>query len=123
MNALPIILWTLICILIVGILFINIAYLARTETQTITITDKGIKVDAAANENGAGTLASYLIYTRSGEVLTNKNSIWYNKWRSDELQGKLKIGKTYRVKTVGFRSPVLGLHKNILTATEIKKKK
>lgn len=123
MIILFIIIWTITCFIIVSTLFINIAYLTKTGTQTITISDKGIKVDAVANDNSAGTLASYLIYTKSGEVFTNKNSLWYNKWRSDELQGKLKIGKTYRVKTVGFRVPVLGMHKNILSAVEVKNKK
>ena len=115
--------WILICIIIVGILFLNLIYLQRTGTQTITITDKGITVDTYTTENGGGAISKYMIYTKSGEVFVNRNSLWYKKWRSAELQGKLKIGKTYRIQTCGFRVPILGMYKNILTATEVKPKK
>lgn len=121
MNLL-IIAWTLICIIIVGVIFLNLFYLRHTETQTITITDKGITVDAYITENGSGATSKYMIYTKSGEVFINRNSLWYRKWKSDELQGKLKVGKIYQIKTCGFRIPVLGMYKNILSATEIKKK-
>lgn len=115
--------FALVIAIFVGAIVLNIIYLHKTGSQTITVSDKGITVDSYTTENGGGTLSKYMIYAKSGEVFVNKNSLWYRKWRSDELQGKIKIGKTYRIKTCGFRSPVFGLHKNILSATEIKKKK
>lgn len=115
--------WTLTCIFIVGLFLVNIAYISTIGTQKITIVDKGITVDSYSTENGSGAQSKYMIYTKSGEVLINRNSLWYRKWTSDELQGRLKIGQTYRVKTCGFRVPWMGLYKNILSATEIRKKK
>lgn len=123
MNSFVITVWTIICIIITAILFLNLIWVTQTSTQTITISGKSLRVSAFGSENGGGATSTYLIHTKSGEVLANQNSLIYRKFTSDELQGKLKIGKTYRIKTCGFRVPILGMYKNILSATEIKQKK
>ena len=65
-------------------------------------------------------IARYMIYTRDGQVMRNTNSIFFMKFKSDELFMTLKPGKTYQVKTCGIRVPFLGWYKNIISATEIK---
>ncbi len=106
-----------IIVFVIFLPFIHYAYCHRTiSTETITIRDKGIIVTG----NDQGTHSEHMIYTTNGQALKNTNSLWFKKWNSDELQSKLQIGKTYKIKTYGIRKPFLGLYKHIISATEIK---
>lgn len=55
----------------------------------------------------------YLIFT-DGEVFQNKDSIFFWKFNSSDIQGNLKIGSTYKVKVVGVRIPIFSLYRNII---------
>ncbi len=89
--------------------------------ETIKVSDKGIVVrNVYAGDNSSSSVSDYMIYTTNGQAIKNTNCIWFWKLRSDELQGKLKKGKKYKIKTWGVRVPWLGLYKHIISATEIK---
>lgn len=93
---------------------------ATVSNETITVSDKGIVVESYGNSETAGTISNYMVYTTDGQAIKNTNCIWFWKFKSDELQGKLKKGKKYRIKTWGVRIPWLGMYKHIITATEVK---
>ena len=93
---------------------------ATVSSETITVSDKGIVVESYGSGESAGTMSHYMVYTTNGQALKNTNNIWFWKFRSDELQGKLKKGKKYKIKTWGIRIPWLGLYKHIISATEVK---
>ena len=94
--------------------------MATISNETITVSDKGIVVDSVGTGDGAYTVSHHMIYTTNGQALKNTNNIWFWKFRSDELQGKLKKGKKYNIKTWGVRIPWLGMYKHIISATEVK---
>ena len=96
---------------------------ATVSSETITVSDKGIVVESYGSGESAGTMSHYMVYTTNGQALKNTNNIWFWKFRSDELQGKLKKGKKYKIKTWGIRIPWLGLYKHIISATEVKTNK
>lgn len=85
---------------------------ATTRIERITITKIRFGQDKGS--------AKYMIYTRDGQVLTNANTIFFMKFKSDELFMKLKEGDTYEVKICGLRVPFLGWYKNIISAKEVK---
>ena len=93
---------------------------ATVSSETITVSDKGIVVESYGSGEYAGTMSHHMVYTTNGQALKNTNNIWFWKFKSDELQGKLKKGKKYKIKTWGVRIPWLGLHKHIISATEVK---
>lgn len=106
---------------IILVLLLNYWYCVATIShETITVSDKGVVVNAYSTGEGGGAVSRYMIYTTNGQAIANTNNIWFWKWRSDELQGKLKKGRKYKIKTWGVRIPWLGLFKHIISATEIK---
>ena len=87
--------------------------------DTITVSDKGMIVSSYGAGESHTTISHYMVYTTNGQAIKNTNCIWFWKFKSDELQGKLKKGKKYRIKTWGVRIPWLGMYKHIITATEV----
>ena len=93
--------------------FIRFVYQYSTiETQRITIQKLKFGADNSKTQ--------YMIYTKDGQVIRNANLLFFGKFKSDEIFAKLKVGKSYMVKTCGIRVPFLGWYKNIITITEIK---
>ncbi|MBQ8255405.1 MAG: hypothetical protein IJY99_00365 [Alphaproteobacteria bacterium] len=93
--------------------FIRFLYQYSTiETQRITIQKLKFGAD--------NSKAQYMIYTKDGQVIRNSNLLFFGKFKSDEIFAKLKVGKSYMVKTCGIRVPFLGWYKNVITITEIK---
>ena len=89
--------------------------------ETIKVADKGIVVrNVYVGDNSSSSVSDYMVYTTNGQAIKNTNCIWFWKFHSDELQGKFKKGKRYKIKTYGVRIPWLGLYKHIISATEIK---
>ncbi len=114
-------------LIIIGIiaffLLLHFIYCRATlSNETITVSDKGIVMNNVSSDKYNSTTSHYMVYTKNGQALKNTNNLWFWKWTSDELQGKLKKGKKYKIKTWGIRVPFLGWYKHILSATEIKQK-
>lgn len=105
-------LWIIVAIVLVLSVFNGLFLYATTRTERVTITQVRFGQDQG--------FAKYMIYTRDGQVLKNVNSVFFMKFKSDELFMKLKAGKTYEIKTCGVRVPFLGWYKNIISAKEIK---
>ena len=105
---------------IILILLLSYWYcMATISHETITVSDKGIVVNNYNTGDSVRSVSDYMIYTTNGQAIKNTNNIWFWKWRSDELQGKLQKRKKYKIKTWGVRIPWLGLYKHIISATEI----
>ncbi|MBR4891701.1 MAG: hypothetical protein IKZ34_00775 [Alphaproteobacteria bacterium] len=90
------IIFTIIAI-IISIILLNGLYCTTTVPQeTITVSDKGIVVKSHGENNS--TISDYMIYTTNGQAIKNTNNIWFWKWNSDEIQGKLKKAKNTKSK-------------------------
>lgn len=100
-----------------GILFIIVILIGSTvavylneNTYNITVTDKETKKD--------GDTSRYIVFseTSNGEVkvFENTDAIFVGKFNSSDMQGRLKVGETYEVKTIGFRIPILSMYENIV---------
>lgn len=97
-------------ILVIFIASVNIAVYSNKNAYDITVTDKETKKD--------GETSKYLVFaeTNRGEskVFKNTDALFVGKFNSSDLQGKLKVGDRYEVKTIGFRIPFLSSYENIV---------
>lgn len=116
--------WIELCIMFGVLLGIFLLYgwwcRATVSHETITVSDKGIVVNGYGGSEVSSVVSNYMVYTTNGQALKNTNNIWFWKFHSDELQGKLKKGKKYKIKTWGLRIKWLGMYKHIISATEVK---
>lgn len=69
-----------------------------------------------------GDSSKYLVYTDT-EVFENTDSLWYTKFNSSDIHGRLKAGHTYVVKVSGWRIPVLSWYRNIVEIVEEQERK
>jgi hypothetical protein len=71
-----------------------------------------------------GESSKYLIFTELKDgrvrVFENTDSFIEFKFNSSDLYGKLKEGKTYELRTYGWRIPFLSKYENIIGAEEDK---
>ncbi|MFW6226152.1 MAG: hypothetical protein ACOC3V_04270 [bacterium] len=99
-------------IIIFALLIISVTFLfqyATTEVVTIKVTDK----ERIVKDNGEKVESYYLVFTED-ETFKNVDALFHVKFRSSDLQGKLKVGETYTVKVYGFRSGFLSMYRNIV---------
>jgi hypothetical protein len=86
------------------------------ETYRATVTDKQVK--------RADTTDKYLIFTKLKDgnvrVFENTDSGIELKFDSSNVYAKIEVGKTYDLRTYGFRIPYFSMYENIIDVKEIK---
>lgn len=79
-----------------------------------------IKINRVYEKNNAdGQGVFYVVGEKQNgekEVFENKDTVFYLKYASADLQANLQVGKTYSVKVNGFRIPFLSQYRNIISA-------
>ena len=99
----------------IGLFFIisiaySIAYLSTTEIIEITIKDK----ERITTGSGENISSKFIIYEQS-EVFENTDAWLFFKFNSADVQNELTVGKTYKVKVVGWRIQFLSWYRNIIS--------
>lgn len=64
----------------------------------------------------------YMIFCKEkGENVTYTldDSFWHWSWNTSDIYGSLEVGKTYKIKTSGFRIPIISWYKNIYKITPV----
>ena len=100
-------------VLVLLIVGVKIAVYQNKNIYEITVTDKETKKD--------GSTSRYLIYADTDEgdkVFKNTDALFAGKFNSSDLQGELKVGKSYEVQTIGFRIPILSSYENVVEIIE-----
>lgn len=102
-----------IILLAILVLSISLAYLTLpyTTAEEVSVTVTG-KERAPSNRGGF-----YMVFTKE-ETFKNEDSKAYLKFNSSDVQGKLELGKTYKLKVYGFRIPILSKYRNIVKIYE-----
>ena len=98
------------------------AYYTKRTVQ-FTVKEKGTLTHGYTSDGDGRTWTDFMIYSKDNRAFKNVNCLWYWKWRSPELQSKLKIGKKYTATIYGWRVGALGWYHNIISVKEIKTKK
>lgn len=75
------------------------------ETVLITVTN--------TERITTGDESKYLVFTID-ETFENTDSIWFLKFDSSDIQGRLQPGQTYRADVYGWRIPFLSIYRNIV---------
>jgi hypothetical protein len=103
--------WTLIIagLIIALIIFISILPILHTTTYTnVTVVDKSY----------SGESDGYLVWIEDENgvqyELQNEDILLKGKFNSSTIQGKLKEGEKYNIKTVGWRIPLFSSYPNIV---------
>ena len=101
---------------IVGACSANAVSHLDREAYTATVVDKQVK--------RYGKSDKYLIYTKLQDgktrVFENTDSILEGKVNSSDLWADIEKGKTYELKTYGWRVPLLSSYENIIGIEEKK---
>lgn len=92
-----------------------VAYATRSEVVA-TVTDKE-RVCDGGGENGA-MRCRYLVFT---DVTTyeNTDTLWYLKFDSSDIQGRIAVGGRYRFTVYRWRVPWLSWYPNIIAAERV----
>ena len=98
-----------VCLLL-GVL---IPYGTIDVVNNVTITEK----ERITVGSGKEISHKYLVFTED-ETFENVDSVLFGKFRSSDLQGKLKVGETYNLKVCGYRSGILSAYRNIIRIEE-----
>ncbi len=98
-----------IAIVFVVFLVADLFYVSNTNSYThMTVTDKSY----------AGSEDSFIIWMEDDAGIqyefTNKDQWLRGKFNSSTVQGKLKEGCTYNIKTCGYRIPLFSWYENVI---------
>lgn len=99
----------IILIIVILIAILSIVPILHTTTYTnVTVIDKSY----------SGESDGYLVWVEDENgtqyELQNEDIILKGKFNSSTIQGKLKEGETYNIKTVGWRIPLFSSYPNIV---------
>lgn len=109
-----------VCFWLLVVVFFSAIYAYFTKRKTIfTVREKGTLTHGYTNNGNGSTYTNFMIYTRDDRALKNVNSLWYWKWRSTELQAKIKPGKKYEADIYGWRIGAFNVYPNIIRVKEI----
>jgi hypothetical protein len=101
-------------VLAIIILGLGAAYQYGTAREVkITVDDK----ERIVKGSGDSMDSYYLVFTENA-TYKNEDSFLYMKFRSSDIQGKLKIGETYTVKVYGWRIGLFSIYPNIIKIIE-----
>jgi len=99
----------LIGVLILIFVGYGIAYYNSVERILITVKDK----EQIVSGYGKDMSSKFIIYSEN-EVFENTDEIIFSKFNSADFQNNIEIGKTYQVKVIGWRIPILSSYRNII---------
>lgn len=101
---------------------IVVAIVGRIEFATfndheyiITVTDK----DRIYRDGDSKYLVFGEIEDGKSLVFQNTDEILRLKWNSSDIQGELRIGKTYEITVIGYRIPITSAYENIIKIKEV----
>ena len=104
----------LIFVILVLAIGLSVAYQYGTVKEVqITVSEKERIVKA----DGDDVTSYYLVFCED-ETFKNDDALFHGKFRSSDLQGKLKVGETYKVKVFGWRVGFLSMYRNIVKIIE-----
>ena len=107
-------------------LIVSIVLSFNDTDYTITVIEKERIVESDGDgESKSNTITSkYLVWgkTPDGDVLVFQNTDNFFRWKFDSstVQGKLEVGKTFKITVVGLRIPFLSCYQNIIKFEEEK---
>ena len=85
-------------------------YYNTVEEVEIKVNDK----EHVMYRNGSDLEDKYMVFTE-GEVFENTDDLFYLKFNSSDVQNELKVDSSYSVKVIGWRIPVMSMHRNIIS--------
>lgn len=91
----------------------------KNEPVTCTVTDK----DRSTASTESGSKSVFRIYTEGGDrcgTFGLADNPFAGNWNSADIYGRIKVGATYELETVGTRNGFMSWFPEITKATEVK---
>lgn len=106
----------LVILLLIGGLVFGVLNAFHVQTMTCTVEDKD---RTTVSDGDGGSKSDARVYTEQCGVLHVEDSILSWTFSSSDTYAKMKVGKTYHVKTRGHRVPFFSLFPNVVEAKEV----
>ena len=103
----------IIGLMVIPLLIIEICWWQTDEYVTITVTGKERIVETSGSGENTSVSSKYLVFSDK-ETFENTDVLFLGKFDSSDIQGKLKVDSTYRVKVYGWRIPLFSTYRNIV---------
>lgn len=103
--------------LVIAVFVFGSLYLVALNESKCNVLVTVIEKESTISGYGKNTSNRYLIFTKT-ETFENTDEWITGKFNSSDLYSKLKPGKTYYLRVIGWRIPFLSMYRNII---EIKK--
>jgi hypothetical protein len=104
-----------IILLVIG--YMVIPYFTQ-DSVILTVTDKTAttQISSDCDKDGCSTSSyiDYMIYS-DNETLENIDNIFIWKFDSSDIYGKIDMGDTYKFRVYGWRIPILGMYRNVIS--------
>lgn len=100
MNRTKIIIWSILAILLIGVMY-QIEY-----GNERVVTANVIKTERVTDKS------SYLVFTNKG-TFRIQDQLLFGKFNSSDIYGSIEEGHNYTFKLTGYRVPVLSMYPNI----------
>jgi len=110
---------TCVVLMIVSVLLIWVGFgWLALEKEVVKITDKGNKILNTKNAADQERKDLYFIYTES-ITFKMEDNLFYLQFDTSDDYGKIKVGKCYKIWSLGMRVGMLDWYENILYFDEI----
>lgn len=102
-------------LLLILLVVINVAFSFNNHTYIATVTDK----QRIITGNKDSQISYYLVFVDkengTNSEFKNEDNFLRFKFNSSDIEGELKVGKTYKFTVVGYRIPIFSEYENIIS--------
>lgn len=96
--------------LVLLLFLVSASYTYMTKSVVVFTVNRTERVSQGSGDN---ITHKYLIFTES-ETFENTDCLWYLKFDSSDLYGRIAVGGTYQAEVYGMRIPYLSAYRNII---------
>ena len=104
----------------IAAIFSAIYALGTRRKVIFTVKEKGTLTHGYTRDGHGTTYTNFMIYSKDNQCFKNTNTIWYWKWRSTELQAKIRVNKRYVATIYGWRIGAFNIYPNIVSVKPLR---
>lgn len=107
---------TMIASAVLIVLLAVLAAIQHSEVNYYTVTVES--KERISTGTGSSLRHKYLVFTED-KVFENTDTMLRLKFDSSDIQGRLKVGSSYKIKTYGWRINFLSMYENIIGVEDL----
>lgn len=107
---------SILAAIIIAVIIGTVSLNTNTHYTTITVDSKAERCPGRKEEDRK---CFYIVFSKDGRAFKNEDTLLYGKFNSSDLQAKLQVGGTFRLKLSGYRSGFLSSYENIIASEPV----